>query len=103
MDRRLILPNLPFQEIYYVQTEPDLEFYAHDLGYYDYTLTRTPRVELKLVNPETTRLGTIEWLERTGTDSFEIGMTGRLFDFAIRRWTLVSLIVTYHRVEPSDL
>lgn len=103
VDRRLILPNLPFQEIYYVQTEPELDFYAHDLGYYEYTLTRTPRVELRLVNPGTIRLGTIDRLERTGTDSFEIGMTGRLFDFAIRKWTDVSLIVTYHRVEPSDL
>lgn len=98
VDRRLILPNLPFQEIYYVQTEPQLDYYAHDLGYYEYTLTRTPRVELRLVDPGTIRLGTIDRLERTGTDSFEIGMTGRLFDFATRQWTEVSLSVTYRRV-----
>lgn len=102
VDRRLILPNLPFQEIDNEQTEPKLDFYAHDLGYYEYTLTRTPRVELRLVDPGVVRLGTIDRLERTGTDSFEIGMTGRLFDFATRQWTDVSLTVTYRRVVAGD-
>lgn len=102
VDRRLILPNLPFQELDNEQTEPELDFYAHDLGYYEYTLTRTPRVELRLVNPGAVRLGTIDRLERTGTDSFEIGMTGRLFDFATRQWTDVSLTVTYRRGVACD-
>lgn len=101
--RRLILPRLPWQDIYYIeQTEPRLAFYGHDPSCYEYTLTRGPRVDVRLVDPGAVRLGTIARLERTGKDTFEIGMTAHLFDFATLRWTDVALTATYRRVQPTD-
>ena len=95
--------NIPCQYIEYTSDgSPFLAFYLQEFIAYTYELTDGDEVILTPNNDHDDQFGCINFMKRTGKDTFVLNMNMNLFDFKTEKWIDAPIQIVYKKIPDEE-